>query len=127
VAAVTPARVKDTWGSWRDRPRAANTGTEEKRKQGERWAALNEYIRRHGGAVTSVPSNKTLRIEIARSLSAKLTDELTALGYAVMPRGSTTRITGGDTVSARAERLFGVKPPSAFTECDVLEIRLDGR
>ena len=56
---MSPARLKGDWTSWRDKPRAANAGTEEKRKQGERWAALNEYIRRHGGAVVSVPGVKT--------------------------------------------------------------------
>ena len=63
---MSPARLKGDWTSWRDRPYAANAGTEEKRKQGERWAALNEYIRRHGGAVVSVPGVKTLRVEVRK-------------------------------------------------------------
>ena len=123
---MSPARLKRDWTSWRDKPRAANAGTEEKRKQGERWAALNEYIRRHGGAVVSVPGVKTLRVEVGKDSSAKLTSELARLGYNVAQCGSVTRITGAPSVSPRTERLTHAVP-SAFTECDVLEIRLDGR
>ena len=61
---MSPARLKGDWTSWRDKPYAVNAGSEEKRKQGERWR--NEYVRRHGGAVVSVPGNKTLRIECPR-------------------------------------------------------------
>jgi hypothetical protein len=75
--------------------------------------------------VTSPPNNKTLRIEIAKNLSAKLTNELTALGYAVMPRGSTMRVVGTDTINPAAERFVGTLSP--FAEVDVIEIRLDGR
>jgi hypothetical protein len=68
------------FADWRNRPYAKNANAEQKRQEAEKWSALNEFIRRLGGAVTSVPNNKTLRIEIAKNLSAKLTDELTALG-----------------------------------------------
>ena len=122
---MTPARIKDTWGSWRDRPYAVNAGTEEKRKQGERWAALNEYARRHGGAVVSVPGNKTLRVEVPKG--SELPAKLAELGYHVAHCGTVTRVTGVTApISAKAERLTRTVP-SPFTECDVLEIRLDGR
>jgi hypothetical protein len=120
---MSPARVKDTWGSWRDKPYAANAGSEEKRKQGERWAALNEYVRRNGGAVTSVPGNKTLRVEGPKG--SELPAKLAELGYNVAQCGSVTRVTGAQAISPKVERLTHAVP-SAFTECDVLEIRLDG-
>jgi hypothetical protein len=123
---MSPARLKGDWTSWRDKPYAANAGSEEKRKQGERWAALNEFVRRNGGAVTSVPGNKTLRVEVGKDSSAKLTSELARLGYNVAQCGSVTRVTGAPSISPKMERLTRTVP-SAFTECDVLEIRLDGR
>ena len=121
---MSPARLKGDWTSWRDKPRVANAGTEEKRKQGERWAALNEYVRRNGGAVTSVPGNKTLRVEVPKDslLPAKLAE----LGYNVSSHGSVTRVTGAQAVSPKVERATRTVP-SAFAEMDVLEIRLDGR
>jgi hypothetical protein len=121
---MSPARLKDTWGSWRDKPRAANAGTEEKRKQGERWAALNEYVRRNGGAVTSVPGAKTLRVEVPKG--SALPSKLQELGYVVAERGTVTRITGAPSISPKTERLTRTVP-SVFCEMDVLEIRLDGK
>jgi hypothetical protein len=119
--AIQTKKPKSPYVDWRNRPYAATAGTEEKRKQGERWAALNEYVRRNGGAVTSVPGNKTLRVEVPKgsALPAKLTE----LGYNVSSHGTVTRVTGAPSISPRDERMFGT--PSAFTECDVLEIRLD--
>ena len=105
--------------------KTANAGTEEKRKQGERWAALNEYIRRHGGAVVSVPGVKTLRVEVGKDSAVKLTSELARLGYNVAQCGSVTRVSGAPSIRPRDERMFGT--PSAFTECDVIEVRLDGK
>ena len=123
---MSPARLKGDWTSWRDKPYAANAGSEEKRKQSERWSALAEFIRKNNGWVTSTPNNKTLRIEVAKNLSAKLTDELTALGYAVMPRGSSTRIGGAAPSDPKTERMTRVVP-SPFLEVAILEIRTDGR
>jgi hypothetical protein len=115
-------KTKDAWTSWKNRPYA--TGDDQKKKTAEAFEALNLFVRRHGGVVVS-PPGKTLRIEIAKSLSAKLADELTALGYAVLPRGSTMRITGVDTISPAAERYVGVQSP--FCEMDCFEIRTDGK
>ena len=77
-----------------------NAGTEEKRKQGQRWAALNEYVRRNGGAVTSVAGNKTLRVEVPKG--SELPARLRELGYNVSERGTVTRVTGAPSVSADA-------------------------
>jgi hypothetical protein len=122
---MSPARLKGDWTSWRDKPFAKDAKAEERRQQGEKWSALAEWVRKHNGVVTSTPNNKTLRIEVAKNLSAKLTEELTSLGYAVLPRGSTMRVVGTDTINPAGERFVGVQSP--FAECDVLEIRLDGR
>jgi hypothetical protein len=93
---MSPARLKGDWASWRDKPYAVNADTEEKRKQGERWAALNEYVRRNGGAVVSVPGNKTLRIECLPG--SALPQRLRELGYITVERGRTTGITGAPSV-----------------------------
>ena len=115
--------TKAAYIDWRNRPYAANTGSEEKREQGERWATLNEFVRRHGGAVVSVPGTKTLRVEVPKG--SPLPAKLAELGYNVSSHGTVTRVSGAPSISPRDERMFGT--PSAFTECDVLEIRLDGR
>jgi hypothetical protein len=116
-------KTKDAWTCWRNRPYA--TGDDQKKKTAEAFEALNLFVRRHGGAVTS-PPGKTLRIEIAKNLSAKLTDELTTLGHCVMRCGSVTRVTGAPSISAKEERLTHAVP-SAFCEMDVIEIRTDGK
>jgi hypothetical protein len=117
------AKVKDTWGSWRDKPRAANAGTDEKRKQSERWAALNEFVRRNGGAVTSTPNNKTLRIETPKG--SALPSKLEELGYVVVSRGTVMRVTGVDRVSAHDE-FYGARA-SPFCEMACFEITLSGK
>lgn len=119
---MSPAKIKDTWTSWRDTPRAANVGTEEKRKQGERWAALNEYIRKHGGFVTS-PPGKILRIEVPKG--SALPSKLQELGYIVAERGIVSRIIGTDYVKP-SDELYGARA-SPFANYDVLEIRTDGK
>jgi hypothetical protein len=120
---MTPARLEGDWTSWKNRPHA--TGDDKKRKQAEAFEALNTFVRKHNGWVTS-PPGKTLRIEVMKDSSAKLADELTVLGYHVARCGSVSRTTGADYVSPKTERLTRTTP-NAFTECDVLEIRLDGR
>jgi hypothetical protein len=97
-------------------------GDDNKKKTAEAFAAVSDFVRRHGGAVTS-PPGKVLRIEVPKgsALPAKLTE----LGYIVVSHGSCTRITGTDYVKPADERFTGA--PSPFTEVDVLEIRLDGR
>jgi hypothetical protein len=112
----------DAWGSWKNKPYAANAGTEERRRQSERFSALSEFVRKHGGFVTS-PPGKVLRIEAPKG--SPLPAKLVELGYNVVSRGSTTRITGTDTINPAGERFVGTLSP--FTEVDVLEIRLDGK
>jgi hypothetical protein len=121
---MSPARLKGDWTSWRGKPYAVNVGTEEKRKQGERWAALNDYVRRNGGAVVSVPGNRTLRVEVPKG--SPLPAKLAELGYNVAACGTVTRVTGAPSISAKVERLTH-SVPSPFLESDVLEIRTDGR
>jgi hypothetical protein len=121
------ARAKDSkpYIDWKNRPFAKDAKAEERRQQGEKWSALAEFIRKHGGAVVSVPGIKTLRIEVGKDSSAKLTSELARLGYNVAHCGSVTRVSGAPSISPRDERMFGT--PSAFTECNVIEVRLDGK
>jgi hypothetical protein len=109
---------------WKNRPYAVNAGSEEKRKQGERWEALNTFIRKHGGAVVSVPGAKTLRVEVPKDslLPAKLAE----LGYNVSSHGTVSRVTGAPSITAKMERLTH-EVPSAFAEMNCYEIRLDGK
>ena len=111
------------FADWRNRPYAANAGAEEKRKQNERWSALNSFIRKHGGSVTSLPGVKTLRVEVPKG--SPLPAKLRELGYITVSHGVVTRITGTDTINPAGARFVGVQSP--FCEMDCLEIRLDGR
>ena len=86
---MSPARVKDTWGSWRDRPYA--TGDDKKRKQAEAFEALNTFVRKHNGWVTS-PPGRVLRIEVMKG--SELATKLTELGYHVARCGTVSRTTG---------------------------------
>jgi hypothetical protein len=119
------ARAKDSkpYVDWKNQPYAANAGTEEKRRQGERWAALNEFVRRNGGAVTSTPNNKTLRIETPKD--SALPSKLEELGYVVVSRGTVMRVTGVDHVSAHDE-FYGARA-SPFSEMACFEITLSGK
>lgn len=119
------SQIKKTKGdgvSWKNKPYATNPGAEEKRKQGERWHALNEFVRRSGGAVTS-PPGKTLQVEVPKG--SPLPAKLVELGYNVAERGTVTRIVGADSVRRSDEKFLGT--PSPFAEYSVFEIRTDGR
>jgi hypothetical protein len=95
---------------------------DQKKKTAEAFEALNLFVRRHGGAVTS-PPGKILRIEVPKN--SELPAKLTELGYIVAERGSVSRITGTDYVKP-SDELYGSRA-SPFGEYDVLEIRMDGK
>jgi hypothetical protein len=115
------AKLKSPYVDRLNRPYA--TGDDKKRKMAEAFEALNELVRRLGGAVTS-PPGRYVRIECPRG--SELPAELAKLGCAVMACGSTTRIVGADYVSPRTERLTH-KVLSPFVECDVFEVTLSGK
>ena len=83
--AIQKAKIeKSVYRRGADRPYASQSRRRtEAQGAPQHLQALAEFVRRHGGLVTS-PPGKTLRIEIAKDASAKLTDELTRLGYRVM-------------------------------------------
>jgi hypothetical protein len=83
---------------------------------------MNEWVRRQGGFITS-PPGKLLRIEVPKN--SELPAKLRELGYNVAACGSETRVTGAQALTPRIERMTGA--PSAFVECDILEVRLDGK
>ena len=121
---VQKAKLKSPYVDRLNPRYASNPNAEQKRTLAEAFEALNEFIRRNGGAVVS-PPGKVLRVEVLKDsvLPAKLAE----LGYNVMRCGSVTRVTGVTaSISAKAERLTHTVP-TAFTEVDVLEIRLDGK
>jgi hypothetical protein len=95
------------------------TNPNAERKQAEAFELLNSFVRHHGGSITS-PPGRFVRIECPRG--SALPDELRKLGYNISERGT---VTGVDYVKPADERFTGA--PSPFTECDVLEVRLDGR
>lgn len=120
--AIQKAKLKNPYVDWKNRPFATNASAEERRRQSERFSALSEFIRKHGGFVTS-PPGKVLRVEVMKGsvLPAKLAE----LGYNVVSHGSVSRVVGIDRVSPTDEFYNGT--PSPFAEYAVFEIRLDGR
>ena len=42
---------------------AGNPNADRKRQQAEAFETLNHFVRKHGGAITSPPGDKTLRVE----------------------------------------------------------------
>jgi hypothetical protein len=117
MADTPKTKTKADWTSWKNRPYAA--GDDQKKKQAEAFELLNSFVRHHGGSITS-PPGRFVRIECPRG--SALPDELRKLGYNISERGT---VTGVDYVKPADERFTGA--PSPFTECDVLEVRLDGR
>jgi hypothetical protein len=108
---------------WKNRPFAKDANAEQKRQQAEKWSALAEWIRKHGGSVVSIHGAKTLRIEVPKN--SELPAKLRELGYITVSHGSISRIVGTDYVKP-SDELYGART-SPFAEYDVLEIRLDGR
>ena len=121
--AIQKAKSKNPYIDWKNRPYASNPNAEQKRKEAEAFSALGDFIRRAGGWVVS-PPGRTLRIEAMKG--SPLPTKLRELGYHVAERESVTRITGAPSIDARTQRLTGVTP-SAFLECDVIEITLSGK
>lgn len=74
----------------------------------ELWHALNAFIISHGGAVTSVPEGRVLRVEIPKDSTLPI--KLAELGYDPLQCGATTRITS-----------------KGFKAMDVIEISLPGK
>ncbi len=99
------------------------TPTRSKNEDRLTWAALNAFVGRHGGWVTS-PPGKLLRIETMKG--SALPSRLRELGYNVAERGSTTRVTGARASNPVTERATEATP-SAFCEMDVIEITLSGK
>src|SRR6476646_1190082 len=88
------AKLKSPYVDRLNRPYA--TGDDKKRKVAEAFEALNSFIRRYGGAVTS-PPGKVLRVEVSKG--SPLPAKLAELGYNVAACGTVTRIVGADYVS----------------------------
>lgn len=102
---------------------ADNPNADRKRQQAEAFEALNVFVRKHGGSITS-PPGRVLRIEAPKG--SELPAKLRELKYVVVEHGSTTRIVGAaPSLGRAAERTYGA--PSPFVECDVVEITLSGK
>ena len=114
------AKLKSPYVDRLNRPYA--TGDDKKRKVAEAFEALNSFIRRYGGAVTS-PPGKVLRVEVPKG--SPLPAKLAELGYNVAACGTVTRIVGADYVSPHDE-FYGARA-SPFAEYLVFEIQTDGK
>jgi hypothetical protein len=117
---MSPAKIKDTWGSWRNRPYAA--GDDKKRQVAEAFESLNAFVRKHGGSITS-PPGRCVRIEAPKG--STLPDELQKLGFNVVSHGSVSRVTGVGRVSPADE--FYNATPSPFAEYLLFEVTLGGK
>jgi hypothetical protein len=53
------------------------------------WSAVNEYVGRHGGWITSPPGTQDVRIETP--INSELPAKLSELGYRVLHVGTGTR------------------------------------
>jgi hypothetical protein len=115
---MSPAKVKDTWGSWRNKPYASRSDETEKRAA--LWQAFCDFVRTGRGWIVSPPGSRiaTLETEVGSPLPAKLAD----LGYQLVARGRVTRIVGADYVKPADERFVGT--PSAFAERDIYDVEL---
>jgi hypothetical protein len=81
----------------------------EQRRNAEAWQSLNMFVSQHGGAITSPPSMRGIRIET--SLGSDLAPRLRQLGFNVHQQGRSTRTTEKEVA----------------TPVDVLVVNLDGR
>jgi hypothetical protein len=100
---MSPAKVKDVWGSWRNKPYASRSDETEKRAA--LWQAFCEFVRAGRGWITTPPGSRiaTLETEVGSPLPAELADR----GYQLVARGRVTRVTGAPSIDLRTERLFG--------------------
>jgi hypothetical protein len=113
------AKVKDVWGSWKNKPYAASR-SEDATRRAELWQAFCDFVRAGRGWITTPPGSRiaTLETEVGSALPSKLAD----LGYQLVARGRVTRIVGADYVKPADERFTGT--PSAFAERDVYDVAL---
>ena len=88
ISKLEMARLNSKWVTRPSGEAAAKKISEERRRL---WGALNAYIGRRGGWVTSPMYVSPLRIEITADF--ELPDKLAEIGYAPVHRGQTTRVT----------------------------------
>ncbi len=115
------ASLNNKWANRPAGPSTSNKVISEERKR--LWTSLNEFISQHGGRVTSTPFSSPVRLEIGTD--STLPDQLAASGLHVVFICQEARVVGA-TMNARTERMTRTVP-NAFMECNVYEIRLDGK
>jgi hypothetical protein len=124
VAAMTPARIKDTWGSWRNRPYASRS--DETQKRAALWQAFTDFVRENRGWIISPPGSPVAILETERG--STLPQKLVKLGYAISEvPGDFSRMTGAQ-LSPQAEifrrKGHAIDFPAGITQVDRFEILL---
>jgi hypothetical protein len=87
------ARSEEQRQSFEQEIKARTAATENRKLL---WQALNQFISRNGGYLTSPPHAKPLLVEVPQY--SELPDKLADLGYQLAAGSNTTRIIGGKFV-----------------------------
>jgi hypothetical protein len=103
------------------RPSAAEEAAKVSQQRRSLWDALNEFIRKDGGAVVSVKYTSPIRIEAATD--SELPARLRELGYDLMFREQATRLGAAPLEHDRRGRPRPVTGYSAIS-VNVYELRL---
>jgi hypothetical protein len=119
------AKVKDTWGSWRNRPYSASRSDETARRA-QLWSAFCDFVRENRGWIISPPGSPVAILETERD--SPLPQKLVKLGYAISEvPGDFSRMTGAQ-LSPQAEILrrkgHAIDFPACVTQMDRFEILL---
>jgi hypothetical protein len=125
VETVSPAKVKDTWSTWRNKPYAASRSDEYQRRE-ELWQAFCDFVRLERGWITSPIGGRSATLET--EIGSELPQRLRELGYHVAFVCQETRVTGASP-SPETERLMrkGYEvgtPPSPFMQVNKYELTL---
>jgi hypothetical protein len=112
------AKLKAPYVDRLNNPRSA--GDDKKRQIAEAFESLNLFAQKHGGIITSPPGRfVTIEVPQGSGLPAKLAD----LGFNIVRRGDTMRVTGTDYRKAADQIYSGA--PSPFAVYEIFETTLD--
>lgn len=96
------AKSQDVLSKWAAKPPDKNAAAiAEREKRQELFSALNEFIRKNGGAVVSVPGAERMRIEVP--VNSQLPAKLSGMGYSLLFLGTSERILSGGRIEVIVE------------------------
>ena len=105
----------------RERPKP-DSGVERRRAL---WSAVNAFVVKHGGWITSPADTATIRIEAPTS--SPLPSLLADLGYSVLHVATGTRLMPNattDTITAHSTGAPIIRPHPGWLPVDILEIKI---